>query len=650
MAEKTLNTRISLKYGAIGQWSSTFKPLKGEVCFAEVATEKKDAAGNIISVPAVVFKVGDGEKTFSQLPWASALAADVYDWAKSETVVLDGEVLKFKTGETVNHSIDLGVFATNADLEQLREGLEADTNDNTTYTFEIPENGDNKGKLVITETPHVLGVAGAATTTVLDFVTPDELTAALSNYYTKEEADARFQPIGDYQPAGNYKTVQTAVGNKITDAAHVLASLTQNTNGEVAYEVKELTPADIGAQPAGNYKTKQQAVNETGAENKTLKISQNDNGVITAIPVEIKITASQVTDFTDEVAEIEVNKAKAAAKVDNKLKVGTKSYDGSAAVEVTAAVLGLESAMHFIGAFAEAPENPKAGDVYLNTATKKEYVYSNGWVELGDEGSYALRSVTITSNEGLTGGGDLTTNRTIGIADSGVTTAKIADGNVTLAKLASDVQGSLTKADNAVQHKNCENKTTEDFIETISAHDDNIVVNHVVNEGTKKAGISLNIDKVKESINLGNYKTVQTAVADPTANGKSLTFIDTISQNTNGVITATKKNVNLDDYALKSELPTVNDGKFTVSGTGMLTGSGEMTANQAGNTTATLDLTEAAKTSLGKADTAIQEVTAGIGIKAVKTGTTVNLELVGKNETDDDGNAVTFIFDCGGAE
>ena len=55
---------------------------------------------------------------------------------------------------------------------------------------------------------------------------------------------------------------------------------------------------------------------------------------------------------------------------------------------------------------------------------------------------------------------------------------------------------------------------------------------------------------------LAGYKKVQDPVADPTANGKSLTFIDTISQNAQGVITATKKNVNLDAYALKTEIPT----------------------------------------------------------------------------------------------
>jgi hypothetical protein len=44
-----------------------------------------------------------------------------------------------------------------------------------------------------------------------------------------------------------YKTVQTAVANTITDKAHVLTSLTQNVNGEIAYTVDKLTPGDIGA-------------------------------------------------------------------------------------------------------------------------------------------------------------------------------------------------------------------------------------------------------------------------------------------------------------------------------------------------------------------------------------------------------------------
>ena len=44
-------------------------------------------------------------------------------------------------------------------------------------------------------------------------------------------------------------------------------------------------------------------------------------------------------------------------------------------------------------------------------------------------------------------------------------------------------------------------------------------------------------------IDLSGYKTVQSAVLDPTASGNSLSFIDSISQNAQGVITPTKKTV-----------------------------------------------------------------------------------------------------------
>ena len=45
----------------------------------------------------------------------------------------------------------------------------------------------------------------------------------------------------------------------------------------------------------------------------------------------------------------------------------------------------------------------------------------------------------------------------------------------------------------------------------------------------------------------GNYKVVQTAVSDPTASGNATAFISSISQNENGEITASKKNIQLAD-------------------------------------------------------------------------------------------------------
>lgn len=85
MANKTLKTRIKLKYDTLANWQgegASVVLLKGEIGICEVPT-----GGSLeqVTPPAILFKVGDGVKTFAQLPWASALAADVYAWAKAAT-------------------------------------------------------------------------------------------------------------------------------------------------------------------------------------------------------------------------------------------------------------------------------------------------------------------------------------------------------------------------------------------------------------------------------------------------------------------------------------------------------------------------------------------------------------------------------------
>ena len=81
MATTTLSTRITLKYDTLTNWNaSEFILKKGEVAICSLAageTEKQSTP------PAVLLKVGDGAHKFSELPWASGLAADVYGWAKA---------------------------------------------------------------------------------------------------------------------------------------------------------------------------------------------------------------------------------------------------------------------------------------------------------------------------------------------------------------------------------------------------------------------------------------------------------------------------------------------------------------------------------------------------------------------------------------
>ncbi len=102
----------------------------------------------------------------------------------------------------------------------------------------------------------------------------------------------------------------------------------------------------------------------------------------------------------------------------------TANQSTAATFNVTAADLGLSGAMHFKGVVegSELPAttNYSEGDVIVLGDTGKEYVLAlNGtsgakkWNEFGDEGSYALKTVTVTGTGALGGGGTLEANRTI---------------------------------------------------------------------------------------------------------------------------------------------------------------------------------------------------------------------------------------------
>lgn len=90
MATNTLNTRIRLKYDTLSNWnSSSFIPLTGEMCIAVIPNTNTndytvgnpDSSG--LSPYAIGIKVGDGRRTFVQLPWIQSIAGDVYGWAKA---------------------------------------------------------------------------------------------------------------------------------------------------------------------------------------------------------------------------------------------------------------------------------------------------------------------------------------------------------------------------------------------------------------------------------------------------------------------------------------------------------------------------------------------------------------------------------------
>ena len=89
MAEKLIKTRLKLKYDTFANWEkvkTTFVPLKGEVCLIEVPNN----VDPIHNAPSILFKVGDGTTAFGDLKYGSALAADVYSWAKASGITISG--------------------------------------------------------------------------------------------------------------------------------------------------------------------------------------------------------------------------------------------------------------------------------------------------------------------------------------------------------------------------------------------------------------------------------------------------------------------------------------------------------------------------------------------------------------------------------
>lgn len=131
-----------------------------------------------------------------------------------------------------------------------------------------------------------------------------------------------------------------------------------------------------------------------------------------------------------------------ALKNPQALSVGSKVYDGSTAITINASDFGLSNALHFIGAVSSLPASANNGDVVLMGS--KEYVYSNGWVEIGDGDSHALKTITISAGAGLTGGGDLSSNRTISHADTSSITNLTANGRKYVTGLTFDEFGHVT--------------------------------------------------------------------------------------------------------------------------------------------------------------------------------------------------------------
>lgn len=152
------------------------------------------------------------------------------------------------------------------------------------------------------------------------------------------------------------------------------------------------------------------------------------------------------------------------------------------------------------------------------------------------------------------------------------------DGNATSTE-GTNVQVKVTSTNGIVSAVNITTDNTENKNNKVTSWTSTTTNDHYPSEKLVKDSLDGKADKVTGTFTADNfaaldangnikdsghkhsdYKTVQTAKTDPTASGVSLTFIDTISQDANGEITATKRTVDvLSTYA--------SDGTKPVNGT-----------------------------------------------------------------------------------
>ena len=87
---KLLKTRIKNRLDSLSNWQQEgVELLAGEIALVQVPTGEtylNPVTNKNEPVIELLMKVGEEGKTFSQLPWLSAKAADVYSWAKTQNV------------------------------------------------------------------------------------------------------------------------------------------------------------------------------------------------------------------------------------------------------------------------------------------------------------------------------------------------------------------------------------------------------------------------------------------------------------------------------------------------------------------------------------------------------------------------------------
>lgn len=348
MAEKLIKTRLKLKYDTFANWEkvkTTFVPLKGEVCFVEVP----DAVDPIRNAPSVLFKIGDGTKTFGELNFGSALAADVYSWAKASGITVSGNDAagSFITGLTWDTEHNK-LVVTKGNAPTIGNGkltIKVGT-DTKTFTANQPTGSD----IAIT-----LGTA--ATHAYTDF---DEAGAA---------SDVHTALLGATGDAAGTLTIHGI--KKAAEAAQSAATAAQNTadNKTTLAEVKTAISDELAKHPGiDDQGTVKSVVLASGTGQGTLKLTVDG-----AVQDNVKVTGLKALAYKDSLGKKDVGLENVQNKtLDTTVTAGSGNYITSGAVKTYVDEL-VTGSVQYLGTVGNANElaalNPDSAGDFCRVST-----------------------------------------------------------------------------------------------------------------------------------------------------------------------------------------------------------------------------------------------------------------------------------------
>lgn len=351
--EKKINTRIQLKYSTLAEWSDLSAEGKGGNLVLKpgevgIVAIPKESTHLQTTPPAIMFKVGNGTTAFKDLPWASALAADVYGWAKKSVP----DVSDF--GDIIAAARDglIGADSVVKTLNELKGNVTIAAADGETHITVSKSGQTITFALNLSDAEKAALNSGINATKVTKYDGYEEkITAA------KTQADKGVKDAAAAQVTAN-AAVPTETFNsfKTENTAAINAAKKAGTDAQAAAEAAQAT-ANAAV---------------TSAEFETFKATNN-------------------TAISD---------AKQAGLTASQDLASYRTTNDAAVSKNTTAISNLQQALKsgitFKGKLDTKPAVTDYSNGDLIIVDKKEYIlYASGtakeWIELGDEGSHLTK-------------------------------------------------------------------------------------------------------------------------------------------------------------------------------------------------------------------------------------------------------------------